>query len=380
MTEKKKTSIIREVISSLVVLMVAATVLISITVIWTSQLQGIGEKFTPMILVLYIVLFALVVAVFGTMFLRNYLVLPLRKILDATEKISQGKFEVSVEVDANNELGQLASAFNRMAEELAQRQRNLESQLNQLEQINAVLTKTQDQLIISEKLASVGKLAAGVAHEIGNPLSIVNGYLEMIMKSARLESREKDMLTRMDGELKRINQIIRELIDYARPPVGELQLVDVNLVITETLKLMETQKEFHKIQTELRLADNLPMIKARPNQLKQVFVNLFLNALDAMDGGGVLGLRTYAGLEGAQEVVAEVSDNGVGIPAENLHKIFDPFFSTKEPGKGVGLGLSISLKLIEVMNGKMEVESEPGKGSTFKLRFKYGGQESVQQA
>jgi signal transduction histidine kinase len=122
------------------------------------------------------------------------------------------------------------------------------------------------------------------------------------------------------------------------------------------------------------------MIKARPNQLKQVFVNLFLNALDAMDGGGVLGLRTYAGLEGAQEVVAEISDTGIGIPAENLHKIFDPFFSTKEPGKGVGLGLSISLKLIEVMNGKMEVESEPGKGSTFKLRFKYGGQESVQQA
>ena len=379
MKEKKKTSIINEIIISLVVLMVAATALISITVIWTSQLQGIEERFTPLILVLYILLFALVVAVFGTTFLRNYLIRPLRKMLDATEKISQGNFDVAVEFESDNELGQLALAFNRMAEELAHRQKHLEDQLKQLAEINAELTKTRDQLIISEKLASVGKLAAGVAHEIGNPLSIVNGYLEMVSRSSRLEAKEKDMLSRMDGELKRINQIIRELIDYARPPIGELQFVDINMVISETLKLMETQKEFHKIRPELQLGRDLPMIQARPNQLKQVFVNLFLNALDAMNDGGMLGLKTYISGDGSQEVVAEISDTGVGIPPENLSKIFDPFFSTKEPGKGVGLGLSISLKLIEVMNGKIEVLSEPGKGSTFKLRFKFGGQESGQQ-
>lgn len=380
MKTKKKTSIINEIVSSLVVLMIAATVLISITVIWTSQLQGKEQRFTPLILVLYILLFAVVIAVFGTMFLSNYVIRPLRKMVDATEKISRGNFDVKVELDTNNELGQLAAAFNSMAEELAHRQKNLELQLKELENINSELTKTRDQLIISEKLASVGKLAAGVAHEIGNPLSIINGYLEMISKSARLEAREKDMLSRVDGELKRINQIIRELIDYARPPSGELQLVDVNLVISDTLKLMETQKGFQNIRPEFQLQKNLPLIQARPNQLKQVFVNLFLNALDAMNHGGVLGLKTYSVGDGPQEVIAEVSDTGDGIPPENINKIFDPFFSTKEPGKGVGLGLSISLKLIEVMNGKIEVESEPGKGSTFRLRLKGGGQESAQQA
>jgi two-component system, NtrC family, sensor kinase len=379
MKEKRKTSIINEIILSLVVLMIAATALISITAIWTSQLQGIEQGYIPVILVAYITLFALVIAVFGTMFLRNYLIKPLRKMMDAMDKVSRGDFNFTVELETNNELGQLASGFNRMAEELARRQSSMESQVTELAAINSELTRARDQLIISEKLASVGKLAAGVAHEIGNPLSIINGYLEMVAKSPRLEGREQDMLARMDGELKRINQIIRELIDYARPPVGELQLVDVNTVIEETLKLMETQKGFSKITTELALAPDLPMIKARPNQLKQVFVNLMLNALDAMDEGGALGLKTYGGADGAGEVVAEIRDTGAGIPKENLSKIFDPFFTTKEPGKGVGLGLSISIKLIELMNGRIEVLSEPGKGSTFRLRFKSGGQESAEQ-
>ena len=379
MKTKRKTSLINEIVTNLVVLMLAATALISFTVLWTSRIQGMKESFTPLILVLYVVLFALVIIVFGTLFLNNTLVQPMKKMAEAAQKISGGDFNVKVEIDSENELGRLAAAFNRMAEELAQRQQSLEFQVSELAKANRELRKTQDQLIISEKLASVGKLAAGVAHEIGNPLSIITGYLEILSRSKNLDDRQKDLAARVDGELKRINQIIRELLDYSRPPSAHMEIVDLNAVLAETLKLIEMQKEFTGIKSELDLARNLPGIRASRNQLKQVFVNLFLNAIDAMENGGTLRLRTFMNNGSGQEVVAEVSDTGAGIPRENVSKIFDPFFTTKEPGKGVGLGLSISLKLVKVMNGRIEVESEPGKGSTFRVIFKPGGVESVKQ-
>jgi signal transduction histidine kinase len=370
---KRKTSLINEIVTNLVVLMLSATALISFTVIWTSRVQGMKESFTPLILVLYVILFAIVIIVFGTLFLSNNLVRPMKKLAEATQKISSGDFDVKVEIESENELGRLAGAFNRMTEELAQRQKSLEYQISELAKANRELRKTQDQLIISEKLASVGKLAAGVAHEIGNPLSIITGYLEILSRSKNLDDRQKDLAARVDAELKRINQIIRELLDYSRPPSAQVEMVDLNAVILETLKLIEMQKEFTKIKSELELAQDLPGIRASRNQLKQVFVNLFLNAIDAMESGGTLKLKTYMNDGGSQEVVAEISDTGTGILPENVSKIFDPFFTTKEPGKGVGLGLSISLKLIEVMEGRIEVDSEPGKGSTFRVRFKSGG-------
>jgi len=370
MKQKRKIGLIHEIIINLVVLMVAATALISFTVLWTSQLQGLEEKFTPLILVLYVVLFAIVIAVFGTLFLSKVMVKPLKKMVDATEKISRGNFDVKVAVDSENELGHLAGAFNSMTGELAKREQSLALKLRELEQMNRELQKTQDQLVVSEKMASVGKLAAGVAHEIGNPLSIISGYLEILSRSKNLDGREKDLAGRVEGELRRINQIIRELLEYSRPAKPELETVDLNSIITETLKLIEVQKGFSNIETRLELSPGLPVINAGRNQLKQVLVNVFLNALDAMPGQGTLKLRTYATEGEPREVVAEVSDSGKGIPRESLSKIFDPFFTTKEPGKGVGLGLSISLKLMEVMKGRIEVESEPDKGSIFRLRFR----------
>jgi len=373
MKTKRKTSLISEIIISLVVLMVAATVLITITVLWTVQLQGKEQAFTPVILVLYILLFGLVIVIFGSLSLSNLLIRPLRKLVYATEKIGRGNFDVQVKVDSSDELGQLAAAFNQMTEELAHRQKNLTMQLEELERMNRELRKTHDQLIISEKLASVGKLAAGIAHEIGNPLSSIAGYLEIISRSKNLDEQGKDLLSRVDSELRRISQIIRELLDYSRAPAAELEFVDINAVIAETLKLIEVQKGFLKIKTELELDQSLPMVQATRSQLKQVLINLFLNALDAMPEGGTLKIKTCAAESSPKQVIAEVTDTGTGIEPQNLSKIFDPFFTTKEPGKGVGLGLSVSLNLIEVMNGKIEVESEPGKGSTFRLRFKCGG-------
>ncbi len=379
MKSKRKISLISEIVTNLVVMTLASTALIALTVLWTLRLPEAEKSFTPLILVLYIFLFAVVIAVFGTILLSRTVIKPLKSLVEAAAKIGEGNFNVKVEVETQNEIGQLARAFNDMAEELAERQSHLERQLSELAEINRQLQKTQDQLIISEKMASVGKLASGVAHEIGNPLSIVSGYLEIISKSKNLDERERDSLSRVEGELKRIHQIIRELLDYSRPPSGEREFVDLNRAVLETTMLIEVQKGFRKIKTDLFLQQDLPLIPASRNQLKQVLINLLFNALDAMPNGGNLKIKTCAANPEPGEVVIEICDSGVGIPPENLTKIFDPFFTTKEPGKGVGLGLSVSLRLIEAMNGKLEVESIPGQGSTFRIKLKSGGYEGVKQ-
>jgi len=219
-------------------------------------------------------------------------------------------------------------------------------------------------------MASVGKLSAGVAHEIGNPLSIIIGYLEFLSRSSNLNEQERESLKRAEEETRRINQIIKELLDYSRPLSQTYEPVDINQVIDETLNLVKFQKGFDRIQTELKLEDSLPPVMGNRNQIKQVLINLLLNARDAMPEGGILTIRTT---KENQHIQIEVIDSGVGISEQNLKKIFDPFFTTKEPGKGIGLGLSISLKLVETMGGKIEVESKPGQGSTFRLKLKTKG-------
>jgi len=377
MKKKRKTSIITEIITSLMVLTLASTVLIAMTALWTSRLPGGKENFTPYILVAYILLFAIVIAVFGSLILRRIIILPLRNLLKATQEISQGNLNARVSISADNELAQLGEAFNKMAEEIQQKQKSLEQKLKELEQINQELRQTQDQLIFSEKMASVGKLAAGVAHEIGNPLSIIIGYLEYVSRSSNLREQERESLKRAEEETRRINQIIRELLDYSRPVSQTYESVNINQIIYETLNLVKLQKGFDRIQTQLDLEESLPPVMGNRNQIKQVLVNLLLNARDAMPDGGILTLKTR---RENQLVQIEIADTGIGIPEENLKKIFDPFFTTKEPGRGIGLGLSISLKIIETMGGKIEVESKPGQGSIFRLKLKIKGGESAEQA
>ena len=377
MKKKRKTSIITEIITSLMVLTLASTVLIAMTALWTSRLPGGKENFTPYILVAYILLFAIVIAVFGSLILRRIIILPLRNLLKATQEISQGNLNARVSISADNELAQLGEAFNKMAEEIQQKQKSLEQKLKELEQINQELRQTQDQLVFSEKMASVGKLAAGVAHEIGNPLSIIIGYLEYVSRSSNLREQERESLKRAEEETRRINQIIRELLDYSRPVSQTYESVNINQIIYETLNLVKLQKGFDRIQTQLDLEESLPPVMGNRNQIKQVLVNLLLNARDAMPDGGILTLKTR---RENQLVQIEIADTGIGIPEENLKKIFDPFFTTKEPGRGIGLGLSISLKIIETMGGKIEVESKPGQGSIFRLKLKIKGGESAEQA
>jgi two-component system, NtrC family, sensor kinase len=359
-----------------------------------------------------IILDALVLIVFGSFLLSRVLVKPLKDLVQLTQKISEGDFTQKIEVSSRNEIGQLISSFNRMSDQLRENQENLENHLQSLELKNKQLKQTQEELIRTEKLASIGRFAAGVAHEVGNPLGAILGYTSILEKEGVDREESRDYLKRIEKEIERINRIVRELLDYARPSKFEIRKIDVNKVVENTLSLLSYQKNFKNIETQLELQLDLPAVMGDDSQLSQVFINIVLNAIDAMPTGGRLGIRTEEFLidnahaepppwlgpprrrgdpqesayfhlrrtnplsvmltkfsHGDRVVKVRISDTGVGIKKEDLDRIFDPFFTTKSPDKGTGLGLSISLRIVESMGGEMRVDSEVGKGSAFELYF-----------
>jgi signal transduction histidine kinase len=359
-----------------------------------------------------LVLDSIVLIVFGSFLLSRVLVKPLKDLVRLTQKISEGDFSQTIEGTSKNETGQLISSFNRMIERLRENQERIDNYLKSLELANRKLKQTQEELIRTEKLASIGRFAAGVAHEVGNPLGAILGYTSILEKNGITPEESKDYLKRIEKEIDRINRIVRELLDFARPSKFEIKEIEVNKVLENALSLLSHQKTFKNIETQIELQPDLPMIKGDETQLSQVCINIILNAIDAMPNGGTLRIQTenlsgenvlgsgfqqlylprrkgdptesdYSRLrktdpfsalltkypKGDQFVKIRISDTGLGIEKENLDRIFDPFFTTKEPDKGTGLGLSNSLRIIESMGGKISVESEVGKGSTFEIYF-----------
>jgi len=364
------------------------------------------------IILITIVLDALVLIIFGSFLLSRVLVKPIKDLVRLTQKISDGDFSQKIEGSSTNEIGQLIGSFNRMIERLKENQESLENYLESLESANKQLKQAQEELIRTEKLASIGRFAAGVAHEVGNPLGAILGYAGILQKEGMDREESKDYLKRIEKEIERINRIVRELLDFARPSQFEIKEVEVNKVIESTLSLLSYQKNFKNIETQLDLHPDLPLINGDESQISQVFINIILNAIDAMPKGGILQIQTKTHIvenvdaerlqriylrrrksdpmesdyshmrkidplaallkkfsEGDRLVKIRISDTGVGIKKEDLENIFDPFFTTKAPDKGTGLGLSISLRIIESLGGEIRVESEVGKGATFEVYF-----------
>ena len=362
------------------------------------------------LVVLFIIIDALVLIVFGSVLLSRVIVNPIKNLVNVVGKIRDGDFNQKIDISAKNEIGQLMRSFNQMAEKLGENKRRLEDHIRSLETANQRLQRAQEDLLISEKLASIGRLAAGVAHEVGNPLGAILGYTKILQEG--MESREEEVsyLKRVENEIDRINNIMRGLLDFSRPTKFEIQEVDVNSTITNTISLVSHQKDFKQIEVKLDLEQNLPPVTADEAQLQQVLINVFLNAADAMPDGGTLSVKAeetvvsrgtegefeaifprrrksdpetsdYSHLrkfkplpliydkysEGDRLVRIKISDTGCGIKKADLQKIFDPFFTTKPPDKGSGLGLSISLRIIESFNGQIRAESQIGKGSTFTI-------------
>ena len=364
------------------------------------------------VILITVILDAIVLIVFGSFLLSRVLVKPIKDLLRLTQKISEGDFSQKIEVTSTNEIGQLIGSFNKMNDRLKENQESLENYLESLESANKKLKQAQEELIRTEKLASIGRFAAGVAHEVGNPLGAILGYTGILQKEGLDHGEARDYLKRIEKEIERINRIVRELLDFARPSKFEIEAVQVNKILESTLSLLSYQKNFKNIETQLDMRQDLPLIKGDESQLSQVFINIILNAVDAMPDGGILRIQTATGVmenpdaeripgiysrrrkndpmesdysrlrradpltalfrrfsQGNRSVQIRISDTGTGIKKEDLENIFDPFFTTKAPDKGTGLGLSISLRIVESLGGEIKVNSEVGRGTTFEVYF-----------
>lgn len=225
------------------------------------------------------------------------------------------------------------------------------------------------QLSQADKLSSVGLLAAGVAHEVNTPLAVISSYAQMLSKQVQTDPQKSALLEKITRQTFRASEIVNNLLNFSRTSSAEFTEVDVNKVISDTLALLEHQFKTSRIKIQDELSQHLPAISGNPGRLQQVFLNLFLNAKDAMVNGGTLRIATWNG----DGVNVLVSDTGAGIAPENIRKIYDPFFTTKtaregQP-RGTGLGLSVTYGIIQEHAGKIRVESQPGEGTSFYLDF-----------
>jgi two-component system NtrC family sensor kinase len=240
------------------------------------------------------------------------------------------------------------------------------SDLRETLKVHRELEAAQSQLVHSEKIASLGRMAAGVAHEINNPLAGILIYAELLKRDMREEAEYRENLDVIINQTMRCQQIVKRLLDFSRQSLGQQKLFDVNEVISRVVELVSHQAFFHNIKVIQDLYSGLPRITGDPGQLQQVFTNLLLNAADAMTGAGTITITTGPALQGGG-VVLKFADTGPGIPPEIKDKIFEPFFTTKPPGKGTGLGLSIVYGVIQRHGGTIEAESRPGGGTTFTI-------------
>jgi two-component system NtrC family sensor kinase len=227
--------------------------------------------------------------------------------------------------------------------------------------------KVQEQILQSEKLAAVGQLAAGVMHEINNPLATISACVAAIEGRVAPAGQVAEYLEIIDREVDRCTRIVDGLLDFSRPKATPKRPVSPNALVEETLFLLKHHQRFKRLQVVRALAPSVPDTVGSAEQLIQVLMALMLNALDAMDQGGQLTVRTGTNPGRADEVVVEVEDTGMGIPRADQTKIFEPFYTTKPPGRGTGLGLSICYGIVADHGGRIEVESAPGRGATFRV-------------
>jgi two-component system, NtrC family, sensor kinase len=278
----------------------------------------------------------------------------------------------------DNELNQLSKALNRMLKRISGDREKLRSMVVSMEKANFDLKQAQQEIIRAEKLASVGRLSSGIAHEIGNPIGIIIGYIELLKQKDITDDERAEYIIRTENEVNRINNIIRQLLDLSRPSDTGSKAVSIHEIIYDISSVIGPQPMMANIKLDLELAAERDTVFADPNQLRQVFLNLIINAADAISSSK----RKIAGKLVIKSAFIPRSDsddnhipmlklicidNGPGIMEENLGNIFDPFFTTKEPGKGTGLGLSVSFMIIENFGGKIEATSKEGEGTTMTI-------------
>jgi two-component system NtrC family sensor kinase len=330
-----------------------------------------------------LMLLAIIAITLMTYFLFRHIVYkPIDSLLLAMSKAEAGDLAVEVPPQAPDEIGLLTSRFNRMlgrirqmTEQLNLEQRVLEDRVKeataeiaerkeQLEDANLELFEMQRQLTQLERLAAAGQLAAQFAHEVGTPLNLISGHVQLL----RARATDERAIKRLDviaGQIERITNIVRSMLASTRRPQPQFELIDLNALLTRILDATQPTLVARNVELIAEMGEGLPMVAADSDQLQQVFINLINNSLDAMPGGGQLQVRT---LRDGLNVLIELADSGEGIKDEQLDLIFEPMFTTKQ-GLGTGLGLTVVKQIITEHNGSVEVESEPGHRTMFRIRL-----------
>jgi len=313
-------------------------------------------------------------------FVHRLVYVPLRDLETGAARLSSGNLEQPIPVRSSDEFGQLAASFNAMTAALGNSQVELREWGRTLEQ--KVASRTQElriaeaESVRSEKLASVGLLASGIAHELNNPLTGILTFTTLLRKKMPDGSADAEDLDLVIGETKRCATIIRRLLDFAREKTPEEKFADLNRIIEDTVQIIERPASFRDIEITMDLDRHLPPVWLDADLIKQVIMNMLVNAQHAIKDAGSITVRTRRcpalkspepGMPPVPMVEMAVIDTGCGIPAQNLKRIFDPFFTSKEVGKGTGLGLSVSHGIVRAHGGTIEVESKVGEGSTFSV-------------
>jgi C4-dicarboxylate-specific signal transduction histidine kinase len=346
---------------------------------------------------------------FGHSLVSRRFVQPMEALTVDVRRIAGGEYEHRAEGAESLELRGLEASVNAMADRLIHDQQLLARNVESLEQTNVQLIEARAQVVQTARLASVGTLGAGIAHEVGNPLGAIVAYVDVARARAERTGGDTELLEQIRAEAMRIDRIVRSLLDYARPRQEEASALPPRQVVERVRELLETQGKLDDVQLEVLYGEDIPDVVMVPHRLEQVLVNLLLNAIDALGGrpdgritlslasgsGEVRGLpirregdpsginymhrRRVSRDDGGKGVdplftaervvIITVSDNGPGIAEADREKVFDPFFTTKEPGKGTGLGLSICARLIEGMGGRITVDRADEGGARFTNRL-----------
>jgi two-component system NtrC family sensor kinase len=314
-------------------------------------------------------LFVFLISVFLIIIIRNFVTKPVAVLQEGMKRLAKGSdLDKLIEINTNDEMGMLARTFNTMAWDIKLYRARLEGWTEELQKEvdkkTAVIKKAQEQMLEAEKLASLGRLSAGVAHELNSPLTGIVTFAHLVHD--RIPPNDKQSLDDIDviiTQADRCSSIIRGLLGFARKGPSERTSVDLNDLVQETISMLTRQRDYREINVAMDLKEDLPSVTADPNQLQQVILNIFTNSADEMSNGGEVRISTRETPGGYVEV--EFADNGPGIAPEIMDKIFEPFFTTKPVGQGTGLGLPVSYGIIKRHGGDITVKSEPGKGASF---------------
>jgi hypothetical protein len=397
----------RELLASLGILFGGVTLLLGIALSLVLPFFRSPGEATAFILVI-VAVDLVIVLTFGGWALKKNLLEPVNKLVRGVKQIADGDYRHRLELPNGLELRSITESVNSMADRLIAGQEVLAENVRSLDETNVMLIEARNEVIQAARLASVGTLAAGIAHEVGNPLTAIIGYADVALRRIEAGQGDPELLESIRSEAQRIDGIVRGLLDFARPQPDEIAPVQVNEVVEGVRELLENQGRLGQIEHSWSLDDTCPPVLMDPRHLEQVLVNLLLNASDAVknvdepkievavwceegpaanplrrrgdDPPGVnymhrrrvaraFAVETLGTLDTAHRVVVvAVSDNGPGLPSADETHVFDPFFTTKEPGKGTGLGLFISARLVSGMGGRIDLENTPD-GARFEVRL-----------